>query len=132
MIWLLLLQLAQWQPVTPPTLHQGFWQTCNGEERVLEHRVSGRFQWELHLGPQDEFAIYDHHVDHNKIDDDSHASPDNLLGPAFRVYDVQTLRGARQWNIPKLGLWVSIVAAGSADGPCMSFYIKVARLVQAR
>ena len=125
MSWLLLvLQLAQWEPVKPPTLHQGFWETCGGAERVLEHRVNGKLRWELHMGPDDEFALYDHEVNG---EDHTHDSPDNLLAPGYRVRDVQTWRGKRNWNIPRLRLWVSIAMAGEPEAGCESFYIRIER-----
>ncbi len=123
-VWLAL-QLVIWEPVAPPVLHQGFWQTCDGVERVLEHHASGHLLWELHLGPQDEFALYDHQVEHNENETDPHNTKDNLLMPAFRVADVETWRGARQWRIPTLHLWISVVTAGAPPAGCQSFYVRI-------
>ena len=120
---LLLLSLAQatWEPVRPPVLHQGRWLACGAEERVLEHRVLGQLRWELHLGPLDEFALYDHQVDGAKH---THDGADNLLGPAFRVSDLETWRSARQWSEPRLGVWISVVQAGEAGG-CNSYHVRI-------
>lgn len=123
-MWLLLLaQLAVWQPVTAPVLHAGFWQSCNGAERVLEHRVNGYLQWELHMGGGDEFALYAFKVDGP---DHTHTDKLNLL-TAPHVDDLRTLRGARQWTVPSLHLWVSVVRAGEAEAGCDSFFVKVVR-----
>lgn len=116
------LQQAIWESVKPPVLHQGWWQSCNGEERVLQHRVLGKFRWELHLGPRDEFALYTREVDH-EAGDGAHERADNLLAPAYRVGDVSTLRGDRTWH--KIGLWINVRRAGSAEDDCQSFYVRV-------
>jgi len=122
MLWLLLAQLAVWEPVKPPTLHQGSWQSCDHAERVLEHRVNGRPVWELHLGPDDEFGLYQQPLNG---EDHRHDGPDNLLGPSYRVTADGTWRGKRNWTVPSLHLWVSIVAAGGSREQCESFYVRV-------
>lgn len=125
MIWLLLLQLATWERVLPPVLHQGTWQSCDGEERTLEHwGFKGRRYvelWELHMGPQDEFALYDRWVD----GDHAHDTPDNLLGEYYHINALPTMRGARQWSVPSLRLWLSIVRAGGSREECESYYIRI-------
>ena len=42
---------------------EGSWQSCRGDdgrysERVYDHVVNGTGQFEVHLGPQNEFAIF--------------------------------------------------------------------------
>jgi hypothetical protein len=123
MMWLLLAQLAVWQPVVAPTLHQGYWQSCEGAERVLEHRVNGYLLWELHTGPADQFALYAFKVDGP---DHSHEGGLNLLGTP-QADSLQTYRGARQWAVPSLHLWISVVRAGDAPVGCDAFFIKVVK-----
>ncbi len=76
-----------WRPFSNDArnLLEGNWQSCrenDGQyaERVYDHVVNGVGQFEVHMGPRREFAIFkgvqDVHRDHD--------SPDNLLKP-FRV-----------------------------------------------
>ncbi len=118
-MWLLLAQLAVWEPVKPPVQHQGYWQSCEGAERVLEHRTNGYLNWELHMGPADEFALYAFRVD----GDHNHGDKLNLLGTPHHD-SLETWRGGRQWNIPSLHLWISVVRAGESKN-CDSFYIRI-------
>ena len=78
---------AQFTPYShdPRNILEGNWQSCrerDGQytERVYDHLVNGVGQFEVHMGPRREFAIFtgvqDAHRDHD--------SPDNLLKP-FRV-----------------------------------------------
>ncbi len=122
MLFLLLAQLAVWEPVRPPVLHQGYWQSCDGAERVLERWVLGLLAWELHMGPRDEFALYVENVDGP---DHTHDDKRNLLGAPSHD-DLKTWTGGRQWGIPELSLWISIVRAGGTAG-CDSFYIRIER-----
>lgn len=126
MTWLLLLSLQLWTSTRSPddtqALHAGYWESC-GEERVLEHRHNGKPVFELHLGPADEFALYAAGTEPEDGPDHSHEGPANLLAPAFRVSDVQTMRGARQWT--RLGLWISIVQAGAPGDGCEGFHIRI-------
>jgi hypothetical protein len=121
--WLLVLQLAMWQRVEPPVLHQGSWQSCDHAERVLEHRKAGRLLWELHLGPDDEFALYKGEGPDGE--DHTHDGPDNLLGPSYHVLDFSTYRADRTWTVPALHLQVNVVRAGGSRDECMSWWVRV-------
>lgn len=116
---LLWLQLAVWQPVKPPVLHQGHWQSCDHEERVLEHRLNGRLLWEVHLGPDDEFGLYDHQIN----GDHDHADPANLLAPGYKYES----RLGQAWTIPSLHLWLNVVRGGGSRDTCIdhAFYVMV-------
>lgn len=116
------LQLAVWQSVHPPVLHAGYWESCAGEERALEHAVNGQVRWILHLGPDDEFALYRGTGPSGEHD---HIDRANLLGPAYRIAGLSTFRGARQWRIPALRLWLSITRAGGSRPECQSFHIRI-------
>lgn len=118
---LLLLQLATWEPVKPPILHAGHWQSCDGAERVLEHAVLGKVLWTLHLGPGDEFALYSAPEPH----EDDHGSTRNLLGNAY-AYDALQSRSGRTWTVPSLRLWVNVIRGGEHKREtCQEFYVKV-------
>jgi hypothetical protein len=120
-MWLLLLaQMAIWEPVRPPVQHQGFWQACGDAERVLEHRVNGYLVYELHMTAVD-FGLYAFRLDDGHKD---HSDPLNLLSSP-RFDNMATLTGGRQWSVPSLKLWVSIVRAGEPEAGCESFYIRI-------
>ncbi len=107
---------------------QGNWQSCLQDdgaygERAYDIKIRGRYIAVLHLGPRDEFALYRPATDPSG--EHSHETEDNLLGPAFRVSDVETWRGKRQWAVRSLHLWISIVRAGGSRDDCDSFYIRI-------
>lgn len=120
-VLLLLLQLAVWQKVSPPVLHQGFWQSCDHAERILEHRVNGDLKWELHMTDVD-FGLYAFKMadgEHNHMD------PLNLLSAPIFDSGAST-SGGRQWTVPSLHLWISIVRAGETErGYCSDFHIRI-------
>lgn len=118
--WLLVAQIAFWQPVQTPVLHQGSWQSCDHEERVLEHRVNGQLLWEMHLGPDDEFALYRTSVD----GEHDHASSENLLGSAFH-YEAMQSRSGRTWTVLALRLWINVVRAGGSRDECQAYWVRI-------
>lgn len=111
---------ATWDPVAFPTYHSGYWVSCKGEERVLEHRSLGKFQWELHLGPGSDFALFDHWIEDIE---DVHGGSDNLLNGAV-VAD--TMAGRRTWFVAKHHLWIEVVRAGKPPPGCDSFRVTIA------
>ena len=61
---------------------EGSWQSCQESdgrytERVYDHVVNGVAQFEVHMGPRNEFAIFQGVQDQHR----DHASPANLLTP---------------------------------------------------
>lgn len=117
-------QEAHWERVQAPILHQGTWQSCGHAERVLEHRALGKLVWSLHLGPDDEFALYASGAE-PEDGDHSHATHANLLAPAYKVGSIATWRGKRSWSVARLRLWVDIVRAGGSRDECQSFFIRI-------
>jgi hypothetical protein len=106
----------------PATILEGHWQSCpeaDGRyaERVYDHIVNGVGQFEVHLGPHNEFAIFRGVQDEHR----SHASSDNLLVP-YRVV-MQDGRAAQKWAIPSLNLRFSVALAGGSFADCDSWYI---------
>jgi hypothetical protein len=115
---------AQWIPYTsdPRNILEGNWQSCperDGRyaERIYDHIVNGVPQFEVHLGPRSEFAIFigvqDGHREHN--------SPENLLKP-YRV-TMEDGRARRQWDIPPLKLTFTVTLGGGSMTDCDSWYI---------
>lgn len=133
---LLIFQLwASTASADPRVLLQGNWQSCDEAERVYVHKVLRPDErtrdlalrwvpdWELHMGPRDEFGLYV--VPGPDGPDHVHDGPTNLLAPAFHINDVSTWRNRRNWNIPSLHLWISIAAAGGSREQCDSFFVEV-------
>ena len=115
---------AQWISYNsdPRNILEGNWQSCperDGRyaERIYDHIVDGVPQFEVHLGPRREFAIFagvqDEHRDHN--------SADNLLKP-FRV-ELDLGRAKHRWEIPSLNLAFTVTLAGGSRMDCESWFI---------
>lgn len=104
----------------------GSWQSCAQDgvygERVYDRVERGVHLWSLHMGPKDEFALY---RGYGPEGEDHEHNVDNLLGTAFRVSDIDTWRGKRNWTVPSLKLHVNVVAAGGSRDECNSFVIKI-------
>jgi hypothetical protein len=106
----------------PRKLLEGSWYSCrepDGQygERVYDHVVNGLGQFEVHLGPRREFAIFkgvqDVHRDHD--------SPENLLKP-YRV-TLDAGRARQRWEIPSLNLLFTVALAGGSRTDCDSWFI---------
>jgi hypothetical protein len=115
---------AQWISYNsnPRNILEGNWQSCLDKtgrytERIYDHVVNGVGQFEVHLGPKREFAIFpgvqDEHRDHD--------SPDNLLKP-FRVL-MEGSRARQHWEIPSLKLAFTVTLAGGSYSDCESWFI---------
>jgi hypothetical protein len=115
---------AQWISYSsnPRNILEGNWQSCldrSGRyaERIYDHVVNGVGQFEVHLGPKREFAIFagvqDAHRDHD--------SPENLLKP-FRVL-LEGNRARQRWEIPSLKLVFTVTLAGGSYSDCESWYV---------
>ncbi len=116
---------AQWISYSsnPRNILEGNWQSCmerDGKytERVYDHVVNGVGQFEVHLGPGREFAIFLGVQDEHR----SHDSPDNLLKP-FRVPTDVTNRAGRHWEIPALKLALTVTMGGGSTFDCDSWYV---------
>lgn len=111
------------QPSSPRNVLEGNWQSCQipyggpYDEQVYDHVVNGEGQYEVHLGPRREFAIFlgvqDQHRDHTSVD--------NLLQP-FRV-PADGVRGHHRWEIPTLNLAFTVTLGGGGRTDCESWYI---------
>jgi hypothetical protein len=111
------------QSSDPRHILEGNWQSCQEiaggvyTERVYDHIVNGVPQFEVHLGPRREFAIFsgiqDEHREHN--------TPANLLKP-YRVM-MEGTRAKHRWVIPSLNLAFSVTLGGGARTDCESWFI---------
>jgi hypothetical protein len=106
----------------PRKILEGNWQSCreaDGQyaERVYDHVVNGVGEFEVHMGPRREFAIFsgvqDAHRDHD--------SPENLLKP-YRVA-MDAGRAKQHWDIPSLNLSFTVTLAGGSRTDCESWFI---------
>jgi hypothetical protein len=115
---------AQWISYSsnPRNILEGSWQSCLDQsgrytERVYDHVVNGVEQFEVHLGPRREFAIFpgvqDVHRDHD--------SADNLLKP-YRVI-LQGTRATHRWEVPSLNLAFTVTLGGGSRTDCESWFI---------
>jgi len=103
---------------------EGNWQSCRDaggqySERVYDGKWTGLPQFELHMGPFRDFALFQGIQDEHR----DHESPDNLLRP----HTVE-LRGglARQaWDVA--GLHFEAVLSGGSREECESWYITLKR-----
>jgi hypothetical protein len=101
---------------------EGNWQSCREDDgrysdRVYDHIVNGVGQFEVHMGPRREFAIFKGVQDEHR----DHASADNLLKP----YDVrmENNRARQTWDIPSLNLTFSVTLGGGSRTDCESWYV---------
>lgn len=127
----LILMLAQLWTSMPQrgAILSGNWQSCfeYGEwgEWAYDHRnAKGVTDWSFHLGPYDEFALF---KANEEPEEDNHFIPENLLrGPKALIGS--GYNGGRQWNIPELNLWISVVQAGGSRDDCRSWYVLITPL----
>jgi hypothetical protein len=101
---------------------EGSWQSCREadgrySERVYDHVVNGVGRFEVHLGPHDEFAIFEGVQDEHR----DHAAAANLLKP-YRV-PMEAGRAKQRWEIPSLDLVFTATLAGGSRGDCDSWFI---------
>jgi hypothetical protein len=115
---------AQWISYNsdPRNILEGNWQSCperDGRyaERIYDHIVNGVPQFEVHLGPRREFAIFPGVQEEHR----EHDSPANLLKP-FRV-PMQGSRARQSWEIPSLNLSFTVTMGGGSTTDCESWYI---------
>jgi hypothetical protein len=125
---LLVLARPAWSQFTPFSSHpdsilEGNWQSCRDDrtgqypERIYDHKVEGEPEYEVHLGPANEFAIFKGIQQAHR----PHDSPENLLKP-YQV-PVNGSDAKEHWTIPSLNLSFDVAEAGGSYTTCMSWYI---------
>jgi hypothetical protein len=104
---------------------EGNWQSCREadggySERVYDAKLPGFGDFELHMGPYHEFALFrgvqDDHREHN--------SPDNLLAP--HTVDVVNGFGKHKWDVA--GLRIEATLAGGSREECESWWVSMRRV----
>jgi hypothetical protein len=106
----------------PRNILEGNWQSCQQPdgsyaEKIYDHYVNSVPQFEVHLGPRREFAVFKGVQEEHR----EHDSPDNLLRP-YRVL-MQGTRAQHQWDIPSLNLRFTVSLGGGSTVDCESWYI---------
>ncbi len=102
---------------------EGNWQSCQEpssgrySERVYDHVVNGVGQFEVHLGPRREFAIFSGVQDEHR----EHDSAENLLQP-YRVL-MEGTRASQRWTIAPLNLVFTVTLGGGSRTDCESWFI---------
>jgi hypothetical protein len=109
---------------------EGSWQSCREadgrySERVYDHGVGGGGRFEVHLGPQNEFAVFAGVQEEHR----SHTSTDNLLKP-YRVMQ-EGGRAKQRWEIPSLGLAFTATLAGGSRADCENWFVLLEPLQKA-
>lgn len=111
----------------PRNILEGNWQSCQQRdgryaEKIYDHYVNGVPQFEVHLGPRREFAIFKGVQDEHR----EHEVSENLLKP-FRV-SMEGTRAQRRWEVPSLNLVFTVALGGGSTMDCESWYILLAPL----
>ena len=108
---------------------EGHWQSCREaegySERVYDHVVNGAGQFEVHLGPRREFAIFKGIADDHR----DHRSPDNLLKP--HIVPMASGRAKQRWAIPSLNLVFTVTLAGGSRTDCESWFVLLEPIAKA-
>lgn len=111
----------------PRNILEGNWQSCvqsDGRyaEKIYDHYVNSVPQFEVHLGPRREFAIFPGVQEEHR----EHEYRDNLLQP-YRVL-MDGSRARQHWDVPSLNLSFTVTLGGGSTTDCESWYIVLAPL----
>ena len=111
----------------PKNLLEGNWQSCQQQdgryaEKIYDHFVNSVPQFEVHLGPRREFAIFKGVQEEHR----EHEVRENLLRP-YRV-TMEGSRARQHWEIPSLNLSFTVSLGGGSMMDCESWYILLAPL----
>ena len=106
------------------TLLEGNWQSCRERdgsyaERVYDGKWAGLPEFELHMGPYHEFALYRGIQDEHR----EHRSLDNLLKPY--VVEIRANAARHTWDVD--GLHLEVALSGGSREDCESWYIILRR-----
>jgi hypothetical protein len=111
----------------PRNILEGNWQSCQQQdgryaEKIYDHFVNSIPQFEVHLGPRREFAIFKGVQEEHR----EHESRENLLKP-YRVL-MEGSRARQRWEVPSLNLSFTVALGGGSTMDCESWYIVLAPL----
>jgi hypothetical protein len=106
----------------PKHILEGNWQSCQQSdgryaEKIYDHYLNSVPQYEVHLGPRHEFAIFKGVQDDHRDHDD----PANLLKPYRVIMDAG--RAKQHWEVPSLNLSFTVSLGGGSTTDCESWYI---------
>lgn len=106
----------------PRNILEGNWQSCVQDdgryaEKIYDHYVNSVPQFEVHLGPRREFAIFKGVQEEHR----EHEYRDNLLQP-YRVM-MEGSRARQHWEVPSLNLSFTVTLGGGSRTDCESWYI---------
>jgi hypothetical protein len=120
-------QAQLFSPFTDRTqaMLEGNWQSCreaDGQyaERIYDGKWGGIGEFELHMGPYHEFALFRGIQDEHR----DHTSAENLLKP-FNV-EIVANRGKKSWDVA--GLRLEVALAGGSREDCESWFVTLKRL----
>ena len=109
------------------TLLEGNWQSCREDdgvysERVYDARVPGLGDFELHMGPHHEFALFRGIQDEHR----EHGRAENMLRP----FDVPVINNSarNQWDVG--GLHLDVRLGGGSRSDCESWFVTFNRSAQ--
>jgi hypothetical protein len=111
------------QVTHPRHILEGHWQSCQETagglyaERVYDHVVNGVGQFEVHLGPRHEFAMFVGVEDEHR----EHARLDNLLKP--HRLGLRGVPAGHRWEVPSLGLVFSVTRGGGDRTDCANWFV---------
>jgi len=118
------------QVTRPRHILEGHWQSCQEPrggpyaERVYDHVVNGVGQFEVHLGPRHEFAMFLGVQEEHR----EHARPDNLLEP-YRVL-LRGTRASERWEIPTRNVAFNVTLGGGDRADCEAWFVLLEPLDQ--
>jgi len=103
---------------------EGNWQSCRDaggqySERLYDGKWTGLPQFELHMGPFHDFALFQGIQDEHR----DHESPDNLLRP----HTVELRGGLARQALDVAGLHFEAVLSCGSREECESLYITLKR-----
>lgn len=107
---------------SPRSILEGHWQSCREfdgryTERVYDHVVNGVGQFEIHMGPGREFALFKGVQDEHR----EHTAASNLLKP-YNI-ELDGGRAKQRWEVPSLNLAFTVTLAGGSRMDCESWFI---------
>jgi len=111
----------------PKNILEGNWQSCvqaggRYAEKIYDHYVNSVPQFEVHLGPRREFAIFKGVQEEHR----EHELRENLLQP-YRIR-MEGSRARQHWDVPSLNLSFTVTLGGGSTMDCESWYIVLAPL----
>ena len=119
----------EWVPygTSRDSILEGNWQSCRQAdgryaEKIYDHVVNGVPQFEFHMGPGREFALFAG----SQEDHRDHLSSENLLAP-FMV-PMEGSRARHTWTVPSLGVTLTVSMGGGSLLSCDSWYVSLTPL----